>query len=421
MKQSVVDRAFYILFFVTFLFGMVFNSSIELFTGFKGSDELCALGLILLFLYQVFQSETWAFNKAFLVTLLIFFCYVAYSFSIHSNTTVAIIRDMVIQMKPYLAFFCAYQLAPRFTDSNKKILRDSSLVVWVLLLPLGMLELIDVYNLQTYMGHQTYFAGAVMALSSVYLMCGNYTKKERLIFIGMLSLGLCSTRSKYYGFFVFACFAVSLLDNVKYIKFSFKNVMIGLLIVGAVIFVAKDKIIFYFMQDITNTSRADTELIARAVLYAGSIPIFMDYFPFGSGLGTYATYTSGEYYSPVYAEYGLDKVWGISETYKSFIADTYYPSLAQFGVVGVLLFLLFWVYIFRKSYTHFKIQQNPHYFVLVLIIIGYAFIENIAEAMFTSYKGYFMLMLLGILCAWQRREVETILLSEDNAARSRTE
>ena len=72
-----------------------------------------------------------------------------------------------------------------------------------------------------------------------------------------------------------------------------------------------------------------------------SIEILADYFPFGSGFATYGTFASGVHYSDIYAQYGMDNIYGLTKSYYSFVADTYYPSLAQFGVVGVCLFFLF--------------------------------------------------------------------------------
>ncbi|MDL2277338.1 O-antigen ligase domain-containing protein, partial [Parabacteroides sp. OttesenSCG-928-G07] len=173
-----------------------------------------------------------------------------------------------------------------------------------------------------------------------------------------------------------------------------------------ILYVAWDKIQLYFLQSITG--EVEEDLIARFVLYATSLEIFKDYFPFGSGLASFATHASGAYYSDIYVEYGISHVWGISNTGWDFIADTYYPSLAQFGVAGVFLFIIFWLYIIRKTFLFFLKYEIAKYFVISVLITGYLLIENIADASFTSNRGFFMMMLLGtIMTELRKKEIDT--------------
>ena len=137
--------------------------------------------------------------------------------------------------------------------------------------------------------------------------------------------------------------------------------------------------------------------MARFVLYATSFLVFRDYFPFGSGFGSFATFASGAYYSSIYKEYGIDGVWGISKSYHSFISDTYYPSLAQFGVVGVVLFLLFWIYLLKKAFQYLRVTSDMRLMNLAMIVIAFFAIENIADATFTSNRGLYFMMFLGVI------------------------
>ena len=227
----------------------------------------------------------------------------------------------------------------------------------------------------------------------------------------MLALGIASGRSKFYGFFALAGFMILYASNTKHIKLNFKNVMAILLLLTVIVAVAYKKIELYFIEGIAtevNGNEGEQDFLARFVLYATSIDILKDYFPFGSGLASFATHASGEYYSGIYEEYEIDTVWGLSKTYHKFIADTYYPSLAQFGVAGVLLFLTFWIYILRKAALFFRRTQQTRTLVIVTLIIGYILIENIADATFTSNRGFFMMVFLGLLCAEQKRELAAI-------------
>lgn len=411
MVQQFVNKYFYYLFFFTYIFSIVLHDII----GFGGIDEICGFILLLLFFYNMFNYKEWPVNKAFLLTLFLFMLYVCYSIWIGSNTKKAIATDLIIQMKPYLAFFCTYQLLPQLDKNQKNLLKETAVAIWVLLVPLGIAGFVNDNILWTVMGHPSCFAAAIVASSLVYLYCSDYTPRDRIIFLIMLALGIASGRSKFYGFFALAGFMILYASNAKHIKLNFKNLMAILLLFAVVIAVAYQKIEIYFIEGIaaeTSGNMNEKDLLARFVLYATSIDILKDYFPFGSGLASFATYASGAYYSAIYEEYGIDTVWGLSKSYNKFIADTYYPSLAQFGVAGVILFSLFWLHIFKKATSFFIRTQQTRTLVIVTLIIGYILIENIADATFTSNRGFFMMVFLGLLCADQKRELTSYQIQQ---------
>lgn len=403
--QDFVNRHFFEFFVAALFFCVLLYNVIR----FKGMDELFGLMFLAFYSFFIFKSKEWPFNRAFLITIGCFLFYVLYSFFIHSNTGAAIVTDFIIQMKPYLAFFAAYQMGARFSYVQKKLLQNVCLLVWMFLVPIGCYSVADFYIFRVVMEHPTNFAASVVCLSLVYLYCSDYTPKEKLIFVMMLALGLFSGRSKFYGFFVLSVCIVWYLTSVSKIKLNMKTIPIFLLIVVAVCFVAKDKIELYFIQSLTGEEK---DLLARFVLYSTSVKIlFQDFVPFGSGLASFATHASGLYYSDLYPYYGLDAVWGLSKKEWYFVADTYYPSLAQFGIVGVCLFILFWLYILKKSFFYFKHTNAVKYFVVSILIIGFVTIENVADASFTSNRGFFMMLFLGFLLSEQKRVYEELLPS----------
>ena len=299
-------------------------------------------------------------------------------------------------MKPYLGFFAVYQLRPLFDKIQKKILQDICLVLWFILLPIGLIGIFDPFFIGKVMVHPTYFAAAIVALSLTYLFCGKYTMKEKVIFLFMLSIGLASGRSKFYGFFALAIVSIIYFGKANNIKMNLKTILIFICTITLICYVAWEKIHLYFVAGITG--EVEEDLIARYV-YSTSILIFKDYLPLGSGLASFATHASGAYYSDIYSKYGIDHVWGINKIGWEFIADTYYPSLAQFGIVGIILYISFWIYVLRKAYLFFLKNKQAKYIIITLLITGYITIENIADASITSNRGFFMMMLLGLTMA----------------------
>ena len=167
----------------------------------------------------------------------------------------------------------------------------------------------------------------------------------------------------------------------------------------AIVIVAWQKISLYFYQALSDSSNIDEDMVARFVLYRTSPEIIRDYFPFGSGFASFATHSSGEYYSDIYMKYGIDNVWGISKGYTSFVSDTYYPSLAQFGVIGIILFVLFWLYIISKSINLYKKSAftMSQQIITIFLIIGFLAIESTTGSTFIAQGGLFTMMMLGMI------------------------
>lgn len=391
MIRQFIERHFYHLFLITLFFGVILYGLI----GFQSIDELCGGLLLLMFLFHMFNTKDWEINKFFVVVLSVFLFYLCYSFYIHSNSAGGILMDFIIQLKPYLAFFCVYQLMSRFNEKQKIILRQSSVACWALLVPIGILGAINPKIFTMTMAHASNYGAAITALALLFLFTSEDTKRNKWLFIIMLALGITCGRAKFYGFFIIASFIVLYFDRVERTRLSLKNILLFLFIFVAIVFVAKEKIELYFLQGLSDDSEKD--YVARFVLYATSFLVFRDYFPFGSGFGSFATFASGAYYSPIYKEYGIDGVWGISKSYHSFISDTYYPSLAQFGVVGVVLFLLFWIYLLKKAFQYLRVTSDMRLMNLAMIVIAFFAIENIADATFTSNRGLYFMMFLGVI------------------------
>lgn len=403
MVQDFINKQFFNLFIFTLIFGLALYGTID----FDGTDEICALFLLILLVFGIFKTPDWSINRLFVFVISVFLFYLGYSFYITSNSPIAIVKDFIVQFKPYLGFFAVYFLAPIFDAKKKKILVDLSYVIWFILIILGIMSLQDHRFLFNTMGHPTFYAAVLIAVSLIFLFCSKTSLKNNLLFILMLGTGLFSGRSKFYGFLLLSIVVVIFFSDVRKFKINIKTIIIGCITCFAILFVSWEKITLYFGGGESFDSVPE-DFIARAMLYDTSIKVLEDYAPFGSGFASFASYASGEYYSKIYTKYSIDTVRGITKSDYSYVADTYFPCLAQFGYVGIALFLLFLFYVVRKSFLLLKKGKmiNGKYFIIVSLIIGHFIIESIADATFTSHRGFFMMMLLGLVLSEQRRVEE---------------
>ena len=138
------------------------------------------------------------------------------------------------------------------------------------------------------------------------------------------------------------------------------------------------------------------EVFVRPALYITMISVLRDYPLLGPGFGSYATWASGVFYSSLYTKYGIDNLWGLTEDKYSFVADTFYPSLAQYGLIGIMLFFYFWILVYRKSQDKLKRYNDIIVYKSVLLIIAFFMIESLADSTFTNNRGLYMMIILAL-------------------------
>ena len=394
-QQVFINRQFFNLTVFTLIFGVMFYDMIDS-LGFSYVDEICAVLLLALFGYKVFQSKTWQFNRAFLFTLTVFIFYLVYSIVIGSNTIGAILTDFVIQLKPYLAFFCVFAINPVLSDNQKKIIRQLIVLCSLYVLTIGVAGLIDYNFIAFTFSHLSRLATASSILALLYLYCSNFSITDRFVFIMILAVGVLSTRSKHFGYFAFCTLFIIYFSRPVTMKFNLKNTVFTVIVLAFTVLVAWEKIYFYFITGGLGSGRSTNELYARMALYYFSIIILKDFIPFGSGFASYATYTSGASYSPIYIKYGMHNMYGLTKSAPNFVADTYYPALAQFGYVGVVLFFYFWFYLAKKAVSAYAKGYRKESLISIMIILFFL-IECTSDSTITHNRGMFMMMLSGLI------------------------
>ena len=395
MQQDFVDKQFFNLTMFTLIFGVIFYDIIDL-LGFSYVDEICASLLFLLFGYNAFKSPTWGFDRRFLYVIGVFVFYLIYSIAIGSNTIGAILMDFVIQIKPYLAFFCVYAIHPRLTDNRKNIIRQTILICSLYVFIIGAAGVFSEDVIEYAFGHDSRLATASSILALFYLYCSNYTKTDKIIFALILALGIFSGRSKHFGFFILCVSMAFYFTKSSRMKFNLKNITILSAVVGLTVLVAWDKIYLYFVTGGFGGGRAANELYARMALYYFATQILMDYIPFGCGFASYGTFASASSYSPIYVKYGMNSMHGLSKSAPDFVTDTYYPVLAQFGFVGIFLFFLFWINMAKRAVKAFLNGFHKESLIALTIIVFFL-IECTSDSTLTHNRGMFMMMLLGLL------------------------
>ncbi len=387
---------------------------------FKSSDELACLLLLVLAGVDVYANRLTALRKYKLLGLfsIVFLFYLVYSLVFcHFNTTSAILADIVSQMKPFVAFGITLALDIHLDDKTKVLIKLAVILNTLVLLCTFSFWM----NEARTMGHPANF-GAIMMLNSWFYLYsslnnkGEVSVKNLLIIVSFLLVGLLCTRSKYYGETLLMFFLLVTYKSGMQRQIDYKKILAVLVLLLLIVIVSWQKINFYFIEganDVMNSvidAESLSDSFARPVLYAIAWILLFDFFPFGTGLASYASYASAESYSNLYYDYGLDKVYGLSPKFSSYICDAYYPTLAQFGVMGIVLLVWFWTWILCRL-NRIEKRRGASYkyqYILGVMVLIFILIESIGNTFFIQGHGMLAMMFLGILLSEEQHDAKDI-------------
>jgi len=311
--------------------------------------------------------------------------YVAYSLIRAVNVSGAVYLDAIQTIRPFSVIYCTWILNPRFTEKQKKwIIRVmvATLLSWVVYHPSTAAALTG--------GRQEEFpvlGQLAICTGMTYYLFSDENKYTRRRALALVAIGLLAPKFKFLGECV--CFYAIITYLHQRLDFkSGKTLGALLLLIAVVLAVTWTRFDFYYVSGMTADDR-----LARPETYKTAVKILFEpeYFPFGPGMGTLGTNGAWKYYSPLYYKYDLNTIWGLDEG-GGFICDAYYPTLAQFGWVGVILFYIFW----KRRLTEFNQIKDLKYYRIFLMAFFCLAIEQTSDSSFLSGKGMGYCMLIGL-------------------------
>lgn len=351
------------------------------------SDELLTLTLILFTAarYGRLRQRTAKREIAAYLGLMAFF--VAYSLLTAVNVSDAVWLDLQQQVRPYAVFYCTWLLRPQLSRRQGGLVLGSMLVtyafyVWAFLRA--------PYLVTPFGGEESAALGilAIVCAMAWYLLRPQ-TRANLLVCLLIMATGLLGGKSKFFGEMV--CFVAIFGFLRGRIRLgSVKTALQFAAVTVLVLFFTWTKFNQYYVEGMTG---AVDYRMARPESYKTAATImFRDYVPFGSGLGTFATNAAAEHYSPLYHKYRLSDIWGLSPSNPMFLADAFYPTLAEYGLLGLVFFIAFWR---RRLLAVLRLPDDRYYKVGLMCILALA-LESTADTSYLSGKGMGYFMLLGM-------------------------
>ena len=397
--------------FQMILIAMIFQDLIQVNVPFFSymDEGLAMITTIYALILLLNKKKAIKITKYELIALIFFLLYLFLGFV--SNATHNIIGfkhgilSMIMTAKGYMLYFSC-RVIFQYYDVKASILKNISKVLEISLYILALIGIVNIplnfledqgmrFGLHTVsigFSHPTelaFFAIISMTTILLYYNYTNKTKGELSVIIASSLLVLFTGRSKAIAFI---CVYIILFYFMKLIK-KFK-LKYFILLIPIMVYIALPRII----SEIFNG--------ARGYLYTAGYKIAKDYFPLGTGFGTFGSYMSREFYSPLYYEYGLSSVWGLSPSMPSYIADTYWAMImGETGFIGVVLLILVLYFIFvqfLKGYNDYKSK------IITFGLICYTVVTSIAEPIYSSNKCAALFMVLALFMTIRKSYYEKI-------------
>ena len=240
--------------------------------------------------------------------------------------------------------------------------------------------------------HPTFLVANLVFCISL-LILESKQKNKYFIYIGCVLLFM-TQRNKAYAVLALILIIMILKESYLNYFFSFKwktkikmkyVLPVSIIVCLIMYYVFKDKFTQYLNWGMTS---------ARIALTVTSVLIAKDYFPFGSGLGTFASSLSAKYYSNIYYMYDLYEIDGLREDEYNYVSDNFWPwVLGEFGFISTILYVVMFFRFIRSQFINIKKQGRLLAFIILWF---YALLASTMEAYFTNTTGIAFAIIISI-------------------------
>lgn len=208
--------------------------------------------------------------------------------------------------------------------------------------------------------HPTYLA---VALAGLIILLSSDSRKNFWWIVLATALMTLTLRGKAMGFAALSLLILFLTKSGKRKIGGLEIVFLGLV----ALFIGWGQIEAYF----------GTEGQARFELLQAGMHIALDNLPVGTGFASFGSAITAdpEWYSPLYYQYGISSIWGLSQEYSAFISDSFWPTvLGQSGLVGLVAYCCAFVMLIRAM------LENAGEKLPILLFVAYLLIMSTSES-----------------------------------------
>ena len=400
MKKKKKENFNYYLFIIT-IYLLIFQNIIEtFFQPMKYFDEVLSLLCIpIIVITLIKKKQKTVFKKDDLIMLLLLFSlYVIGMYSslkyMYQPIDIAL-SDSLLVFKFFLVYIMSnHILTEEYIELKRfKINKHIKFIVILLFFLTICNYVFKVWPVSNYRfgimtnklfyGHPTNLSAICIFLISLLILTSKKESKNHIYIFFLFIILLSTLRFKAIGA------AIIVLLIIIYIKRTNKKLSlgkVGFLGVIAILLVWNSISYYYISFDGS----------ARKVLNDTSIEIAKDYFPIGTGFGTFGSYFSTVSYSPIYLKYGINNIYGLTNGNAIFVSDTFWPMIiGQFGIIGTICYILLIFHIYRKIQNEYDFE-NTNMYIAKMICFIYLIISSTSESSFVNPISIPLALIIGI-------------------------
>lgn len=397
--------------FMLILFQDILTKNISFFSYL---DELLVVFMLICIIFHVSVNKKISkVSVKILLGVLLFVLFLVFSSVQNSVSKEVIILGILLAIKIFIVIVFFIEISLK--NNTLKIFVNLINIFGLIAVFFALIDLRYPVNLRETLGtfERLDYRGSIISVQSFFIHPGvygwymlfssivNYSlykynkkRKNRNLFLLFLLFSLFSLRFKV----VLGILIILIYDTFKTRKNIWLKIVPSALIISLFTYINMSLIILTIDRYIT----ASVYVSARKALYYFSNIIAGDYFPFGSGIGTFGSWYSRVNYSDLYYVYGLNKVQGLQPYFSDWVTDTYWPSiLAESGYFGFLVLLITHAYILFVLFK--KVSNNSsHYYpsfiyTISILLTLYSLTESLGEQIYNSAPQFiFIGSLIGL-------------------------
>lgn len=388
-----------IIYQLLFVFLITFNIWGNFVPGANYYDELITICAIILMMVRSNRLYIKKYEKKIIYSLLAVWAIgILATVKYHIQPQFAgVWRDMLAISKFPICYYAFYTRTPDIKASKicKSVVPISKLLISIILF-FGFVNLFlhipflsggERYGLPIYRflySHETFLVSSLICLIAV-LIAHNSRKNILYILGGMVAVAM-TLKSKPILVLLFIVASLFLRSRHKFRVTKFQMALMAVVVGVLTLYLASGQL---------NTYIGFGETAARGAFYLYGVDVAIRFFPLGSGFCTFASSLSHKYYSPLYYEYGMENINGITEDDGSYAGDTFWPNIyAQYGFLGFFIYLFLFICIL-KSITR-RFFQFSNGWIASMSILLYGLTASFAESFFTNDSSVVFAVVLAI-------------------------
>lgn len=317
---------------------------------------------------------------------------------------IAVAQDVFLNLKFFMGIVTTYYL---FRDFNTKKYRAHIkvhikaliLFYFVIVVQNKMTHVFPVADRRfgidaekIFFNHPTELASATFFLLLMLMICYTGQRKDLPYIIMGTVVVVLTLRFKAIAAMMIFLYMYFIVTTGRKMKLTY-----FLPLVPFCVMIGWKEFYFYFFSDVTM-------LTARGAMSYVSLRVARDTFPLGAGFGTFASWPSGTFYSPLYEMYGIGDVWGLSRDWAGLVSDVFWPMIiGQNGFFGFGLYVYVIICLTKWVLQCAKIDKRLY--LAGMGAIFYLLTSSLAESAFVNPLALPLSVVIGLaVCVYYQEE-----------------